>query len=281
MGTADETQVLQCDVFSDTALRGNGLAVVLDGAGLNDAQMMQFAIWTNQAETTFLVPPQHADADYGVRIFSPTREMDFAGHPTLGSCAAWLHAGGVPKVAGQVMQECAIGLVEIDLSGAVPAFVAPPTIIEKANEQEQARIAAALGLIKQDIVGSAHVDNGAAFNVIELRDAQQVLSLDARAVSAPEFRGVAIVGKHPEGAYADYESRNLTPASLMAEDPITGSMNAAIAVWLKSQGRLNSDIVIAQGTAIGREGRVFVSNRGDDVMIGGATAIVIDGTVHI
>ncbi|MBM1632600.1 PhzF family phenazine biosynthesis protein [Sulfitobacter mediterraneus] len=272
---------IQCDVFSDTALRGNGLAVVLDGAGLSDAQMMQFAIWTNQAETTFLVPPQHSDADYGVRIFSPSREMDFAGHPTLGSCAAWLHAGGVPKVAGRVMQECAIGLVEIDLSGTVPAFVAPPTQIDEADLAERDRIAAALGLSDADIAASARVNNGAAFNLIELRSAERVLSLDARAVSAPEFRGVAVLGKHPGGAYAHYESRNLTPASLMAEDPITGSMNAAIAVWLKSQGRLADDIVIAQGTAIGRNGRVFVSNRGADVMIGGATTIVIEGTVEI
>lgn len=272
---------IQCDVFSDTALRGNGLAVVLDGAGLSDAQMMQFAIWTNQAETTFLVPPQHSDADYGVRIFSPTREMDFAGHPTLGSCAAWLHAGGVPKVAGRVMQECAIGLVEIDLSGTVPAFVAPPTQIDEADLAERDRIAAALGLSDADIAASARVNNGAAFNLIELHSAERVLSLDARAVSAPEFRGVAVLGKHPGGAYAHYESRNLTPASLMAEDPITGSMNAAIAVWLKSQGRLADDIVIAQGTAIGRNGRVFVSNRGADVMIGGATTIVIEGTVEI
>lgn len=272
---------IQCDVFSDTALRGNGLAVVLDGAGLSDAQMMQFAIWTNQAETTFLVPPQHSDADYGVRIFSPTREMDFAGHPTLGSCAAWLHAGGVPKVAGRVMQDCAIGLVEIDLSGTVPAFVAPPTQIDEADLAERDRIAAALGLSDADIAASARVNNGAAFNLIELHSAERVLSLDARAVSAPEFHGVAVLGKHPGGAYAHYESRNLTPASLMAEDPITGSMNAAIAVWLKSQGRLADDIVIAQGTAIGRNGRVFVSNRGADVMIGGATTIVIEGTVEI
>ena len=125
------------------------------------------------------------------------------------------------------------------------------------------------------------MNNGAAFNLIELRSAERVLSLDAHAVSAPEFRGVAVVGKHPEGGDADYESRNLTPASLMAEDPVTGSMNAAIAVWLKSQGRLADDIVIAQGTAIGRKGRVLVSNRGDDVMIGGATTIVIEGSVYI
>lgn len=272
---------IQCDVFSDTALRGNGLAVVLDGTGLSDAQMRQFAIWTNQAETTFLLPPQHADADYAVRIFSPTREMDFAGHPTLGSCAAWLHAGGLPKGAGRVVQECAIGLVEIDLTGTVPAFVAPPTQIAKADPVEQARIATALGLTGSEIVASASLHNGAAFTLIELQSAERVLSLDAQAVSPPEFRGVAVFGKHPEGAYAHYESRNLTPASLMAEDPITGSMNAAIAVWLKSQGRLADDIVIAQGTAIGRKGRVFVRNRGADVMIGGATTIVIEGQVEL
>ncbi len=272
---------VQCDVFSDVALKGNGLAVVLDGAGLSDAQMQDFAVWTNQAETTFIVPPVDRAADYGVRIFSPTHEMPFAGHPTLGSCAAWLQGGGVPRAPGRVVQECGIGLVEIDLSGTVPAFVAPPTAITPMDAAERLRICGALGIRAAEVLAAVTLDNGVLRHVIELPDAERVLSLDAAAVSLPAFAGVSVIGRYPAGQTAAFETRNLTPASLMAEDPITGSMNAAIAVWLKAEGRLETDIVIAQGTAMGRLGRVHVARRGADVMIGGQTVIVIEGTVHL
>lgn len=272
---------IQCDVFSDQALRGNGLAVVLDGEGLSAVDMLRFAAWTHQAETTFVLPPKDPRADYAVRIFSPMREMDFAGHPTLGSCAAWLHAGGKAVDPAHVLQECKIGLVEIDHQGTVPAFVAPPTDISKIPPQELARICTALGIAPHEVVASARLYNGTLRHVIELPDAARVLSLDAAAVSLPDFEGVSVMARASQGADTDYETRNLTPASLMAEDPITGSMNAAIAVWLKTLGRLRSDIVIAQGTALGCLGRVIVSRRGADVLIGGHTTIVIEGMVDL
>lgn len=272
---------VQCDVFSDQALRGNGLAVVLDSAGLSTEEMQRFAIWTNQAETTFVLPPRDARADYAVRIFSPTREMEFAGHPTLGSCAAWLHGGGVPHDPGRVLQECRIGLVEIDCTAQVPAFVAPPTEITEIAPFELTRICAALGIAADEVVSSARLYNGTLRNLIELSDAARILSLDATAVSLPAFEGVSVMGRAPAGSEVDYETRNLTPASMMLEDPITGSMNAAIAVWLQGQGRLQEDIVIAQGTAMGRLGRVFVRLCGDEVLIGGHTTIVIEGSVDL
>ncbi|MFK7838281.1 MAG: PhzF family phenazine biosynthesis protein [Sulfitobacter sp.] len=276
-----QRRYMQCDVFSDVALRGNGLAVVLEGAGLSEAEMQRFAIWTGQAETTFLMPPTQAGADYAVRIFSPTREMPFAGHPTLGSCAVWLHGGGVPAEEGRVVQECAIGLVEIDMRGAVPAFVAPPTLIEPMASAERRRICVALGIALDEVRAAVRLDNGVVRNLLELRDAARVLSLDARAVCLPAFEGVSVMGAYPAGSEMAYETRNLTPASLAVEDPITGSMNAAIAVWLKREGRLTRDIVIAQGTALGCEGRVFVRQRGEDVLIGGHTTIVIEGHVDL
>ena len=272
---------IQCDVFSDVALLGNGLAVVLDGAGLDADAMLRLAQWTGQAATTFLMPTTDPRADYAVRIFSATREMPFAGHPTLGSCAAWLHAGGVPQRADRVLQECAIGLVEVVQDGAAPAFVAPPTSIVDMPKAELQRICAALEIDIAEVVNAVQLDNGILRNVIEVGDAARVLSLDASAVSLPAFQGVSIVGGYPTGAEAQYETRNLTPASLAPEDPITGSMNAAIAVWLKKIGRLEQGILISQGTAIGRKGRVFVSRRRDEVLIGGHTTIVIDGTVAI
>jgi PhzF family phenazine biosynthesis protein len=272
---------IQCDVFSDQPLKGNGLAVVLDGEGLSVAQMQAFAQWTQQAETTFLLPPSDKRADYKVRIFSATREMPFAGHPTLGSAAAWLHAGGLPQQKSRVVQDCAIGLVEIDLSGSAPAFVAPPSQISEMAKAEKARICAALGIDPSDVLASVTLDNGAERQLLELKTAVAVLALDANAVSLPVFQGVSVIGRHPDGAEAAYEVRNLTPASLMPEDAVTGSLIAAVGVWLAQTGRLQSDLIIAQGTAMGCAGCAFVSRRGADVMIGGHVCMVIEGEVDI
>ncbi len=272
---------IQCDVFSDQPLKGNGLAVVLDGAGLSDAQMLAFAQWTGQAETTFLLPPEMAGADYRVRIFSATREMPFAGHPTLGSAACWMHAGGVPAHSGRVVQECAIGLVEIDLRGATPAFVAPPTSSQGMDPATQARICAALGIKGKEVRAAVNLDNGVQRHVLELEDAARVLAVDANAVSLPAFQGVSVLGACPAQEDADFEVRNLTPASLMPEDAVTGSLIAAVAVWLRREGRLKRETVIAQGTAMGRKGRAFISQRGDDVMVGGHTCIVIEGEASL
>ncbi len=272
---------VQCDVFSGVALKGNGLAVVLEGAGLSEAQMQAFAAWTQQAETTFLLPPSDHRADYAVRIFSATGEMPFAGHPTLGSCAAWLHAGGVPGNEDVVVQECAIGLVEIDMSGPVPAFVAPETAMAQMPEEERSRICAALGIAPEEVVSAVTLDNGVLRQVIELPDAARVLALDAQAVSLPAFRGVSVMGCHPRQADADYEVRNLTPASLMPEDAVTGSLIAAIGVWLQDSGRLERDVVIAQGTAMGRAGRAVLRPRAGQVLVGGQTRVIIEGTVAL
>lgn len=243
--------------------------------------MQTFAGWTQQAETTFLVPPSDPRADYAVRIFSATREMPFAGHPTLGSAAAWLHVGGVPHAKGWIVQECAIGLVEIDLSGEVLAFVAPPTQVGPMDEVERARICEALGIQLDEVLSAVALDNGVLRHVLELKDAARVLSLDANAVSLPGFQGVSVLGRHAVGADADYEVRNLTPASMMPEDAVTGSLIAAVLVWLRDAGRLDAPVVIAQGTAMGCAGRAYISTRGADVMIGGRSSVVIEGHVSI
>ena len=272
---------VQCDVFSDQPLLGNGLAVVLDSEGLRQTQMQAFAQWTQQAETTFLLPPDDAAADYRVRIFSATQEMPFAGHPTLGSAAVWLHAGGAPKRAGRVVQKCAIGLVEVDLSGGVPAFVAPETLQSPMEAAEHARICAALQIEAKTVQAAVTLDNGVKRHLLELKDAAAVLALDATAVSLPQFQGVSVLGRHAKGAGADYEVRNLTPASLMPEDAVTGSLIAAVGVWLRGEGRLKQPLVIAQGTVMGRKGRAFLSERGGEVLVGGQTAVVIEGVVDI
>lgn len=267
---------IQCDVFSSTALKGNGLAVVVEGADLTPAQMQDFANWTQQAETTFLMPSDRG-GDYRVRIFSATGEMRFAGHPTLGSCAAWLHAGGIPQNEGRVIQDCDVGLVEIDLTGEAPAFKAPQTRIAPMPPQTRNAICTALAIATDEVLNAVQLDNGVLRNVIELSNAARVLSLDAHAVSKPAFNGVSIIGANGAG----YEVRNLTPASLASEDPVTGSLIAAVACWLHGVGRLTAPIVLAQGTALGRQGRAVATPRGNDIWIGGHTSIVIDGHVTL
>jgi PhzF family phenazine biosynthesis protein len=170
---------IQCDVFSSVPTKGNGLAVVVDGDGLSDVDMTNFAAWTNLAETTFLMRPTTADADYKVRIFTPGREMLFAGHPTLGSCASWLHAGGKPKVPGVVRQECGVGLVDVDVSGTVPAFASQKTTVAPLPTEKLQTIANALNLTPDRIVRTALLANGPTWQVLQLASAADVLAADS------------------------------------------------------------------------------------------------------
>lgn len=273
---------IQCDVFSKVSTRGNGLAVVLDGEGLSDETMQRFAAWTNLAETTFLLPPEDPAADYRLRIFTTTRELPFAGHPTLGSCAAWMQAGGEPKEAGTVRQECGVGLVEIDLSGSVPAFVAPPTGVEPLAPERLAEALAALHIDPADVVRSARLTNGPVWDAIELRSADAVLRADASGSSFPAERAIGLIGPHAAGSEADVEVRMLDIGSNVKEDPITGSLNAALACWMRDQGRLDRPYIAAQGTVIGRLGRVYVRPApAGRVMIGGETTILIEGSLEL
>ena len=272
---------VQCDVFTAVPCRGNGLAVVVDAQGLADAEMQAFAAWTNLAETTFLLPPEEPTADYKVRIFTPVREMLFAGHPTLGSCAAWLKTGGVPAEAGVVRQECGVGIVEIHLGGVVPAFVAPPTVVDPLPAESLRAITDVLGIDPTRVLRTARLDNGPVWQVLELASADDVLAVDSSKVRWPEFKAIGLIGAHPKGGECDFEVRMLAPSSGMSEDPITGSLNAAIAHWMQREGRLPSRIVVAQGTVIGRCGRVHITPAADRVLIGGETQIMIEGTLYL
>ena len=274
---------IQCDVFSPVPTQGNGLAVIVDAEGLSDEQLQIFAAWTNLAETTFLLPPEDPVADYKLRIFTPTREMLFAGHPTLGSCAAWLHAGGVSKQDGLVRQECGVGIVDIDISGSSFAFVAPSTKIQPLPDQQLQAIIAALEISPGSIRHTALLNNGPVWQVLHLETAAQVLALDSSLVKWPEFKSIGLIGAHPPGSECDFEVRMLAPSSGMSEDPITGSLNAALAHWLYAEGRLTSDITVAQGTMINRHGRVSIRPDidTDKIFIGGDTHIIIDGHVTL
>ena len=275
---------IQCDVFSPVPTQGNALAVVVDGDGISEESMQRFAAWTNLAETTFLLPPDDPATDYKIRIFTPAREMPFAGHPTLGSCAAWLHTGGVPREHGVVRQDCAIGIVEIHMVRANEfAFVAPPTAIEPMNADHAEAIIEALEIPREEVLHTVQLDNGPIWQVLQLKSAQTVLAVDSSRVRWPAFKAIGLIGAHPSEHECDYEVRMLAPSSGMSEDPITGSLNAAIARWMHAQGRLAQTTNIAQGTNIGRCGRVSIrsTSESETIRIGGQVHILIQGHVEL
>ncbi len=280
----------QVDVFTDRAYYGNPLGVVLDGTGLSQEQMQHFTNWTNLSECTFLLPPAHADADYKVRIFCPGRELPFAGHPTLGTCHAWLEAGGKPKAA-HIVQECGVGLIKIkrDVASGRLAFAAPPLIKSgPLDEADVALIARGLKIDRSDIVAHAWCDNGPKWRGVMLRSADQVLALqpDATVLAGLDIgvvgpRGkVGVVGAQTTGDETQFEVRAFFPGNNgMTEDPVTGSLNAGIAQWLIGAGLAPTRYVAAQGTAMARAGRVHVVQEGADIWIGGASVTCIDGKV--
>jgi PhzF family phenazine biosynthesis protein len=278
----------QVDVFTAVAYKGNPLAVVLDGAGLTTEQMQHFTNWTNLSECTFLLPPTDANADYKVRIFCPGRELPFAGHPTLGTCHAWLEVGGKPK-GEYIVQECGIGLVKIKRDDARLAFAAPPLIKSGAlDETDVQLIARGLGVSRSDIVAHAWCDNGPNWRGVMLRSVDQVLALkpDAAVLAGLDIgvvgpRGkVGVVGAQTESNETQFEVRAFFPGNNgMTEDPVTGSLNAALAQWLIGAGIAPARYVAAQGTALAREGRVHVSQEGADIWIGGASVTCVDGKV--
>jgi len=271
----------QLDVFSAVPLKGNPLAVVHAAQGLDEATMAAFARWTNLSETTFLLPPADPAADYRVRIFTPGGELPFAGHPTLGSCWAWLAAGGVQRQAGVVVQECGVGLVPLRRAAGRLAFAAPPLRRTGAlDETLLQRIAAALGLARDDIRHHQWVDNGPGWCAVMLRTAAQVLAVRPDFAVLGDLK-LGLVGVQPPGHERQFEVRAFVPGLGVPEDPVTGSLNAGLAQWLIAAGLAPPVYVAGQGTALGRDGRVFVEQQGDTVWVGGDVVACIEGEVSL
>ena len=269
----------EVDVFSAVPLRGNPLAVVHDAQGLEEARMAAFARWTNLSETTFLLPPTDPAADYRVRIFTPQRELPFAGHPTLGSCHAWLAAGGVPRTPGTVVQQCEVGLVRVRVDGERLAFAAPPLRRTGPLEDELlGRIVAALGIARDAVLDHQWVDNGPGWAAVRLGSAAEVLAVQPDWAA---LRGIhlGVVGPHPAGADAQYEVRALIGAGY--EDPVTGSLNASLAQWLIGSGTAPERYVAAQGTCLQRSGRIELARIDGQVWVGGASVLCVRGEVTI
>jgi len=264
----------QVDVFGGEPCSGNPVAVVLGAEGMTDGEMQRFARWTNLAETTFVLPPTKPEADYRVRIFTPVLELPFAGHPTLGTCHAWLEAGG--EAGEEIVQECDAGLVRIRRDGERLAFAAPRMVRSgPASEGDRAKVAGALKLEPDELLAVEWVDNGPGWITARLESPERLLELRP----GPLEFDLGAVALYPPGSEAAIELRAWAPVNGMAvEDPVTGSLNASVAQWLLADGRLTAPYLAHQGTAIGREGRIQVSEGDGEIWIGGGTETVVAGT---
>ena len=308
----------QVDVFTDQAYFGNPLAVVLDGTNLDDAAMQRFAAWTNLSETTFLLPPTDASADYRVRIFTPDRELNFAGHPTLGSCHSWLQAGGQPHHQDFVVQECKVGLVKIrrqriegvDTGRQRQAFAAPRLTRSPISPVLLAQIAAALGLTAKQITAAQNLNNGLVWLGLLLDSPETVLQItpDYQALGKLDVH-VGIAGVYPPdgqpqlisrasrearafdaappdndaaGFKPDVEVRGFVGSTRGYEDPVTGSLNASLAQWLMAEGYAPERYLASQGVCLGRAGQVHLErDASGQVWVGGETVTCIDGSVTL
>lgn len=279
-------QFKQIDVFGNQPWRGNPVAVVLDADGLATEQMQAFTRWMNLSETTFVLPPTSDHADYRVRIFTLAHELPFAGHPTLGTCHAWLEAGGKPRRPDRVMQECGAGLVPVK-RGEGLAFAAPPLLrsgaVETAFTQELANV---LGIDHGEIVDARWVDNGPGWVGLLLESAEAVLAVepDFSRYTGSEELNIGLAGPCPEGFDCAFEIRAIfsDEHGQETEDPVTGSLNASLAQWLIATGRAQAPYVASQGARLGRQGRPRIDQDADDtIWVGGDTRTCINGEVAL
>jgi PhzF family phenazine biosynthesis protein len=274
-------EFVEVDVFTDRPYFGNPLAVVLDGEGLTTEEMQRLAHWTNLSETTFLLRPSSPEADYRVRIFTTARELPFAGHPTLGSCRAWLQHGGVPRNPNRVVQECALGLISLRSDETGRFSFAAPELLRSGplDDATMIEVVSALGIERNSIVDSAWIDNGPGWLGVLLNSAEDVLAINP---TNTELK-IGVIGPYQPGSPFAYEVRAFFGVgSSIWEDPVTGSLNASAAQWLIGTGRFTPPYVVSQGTALGRAGRVYVSADADDqVWIGGDVSTCVTGVVEL
>jgi PhzF family phenazine biosynthesis protein len=275
----------QIDVFTAEPYRGNPLAVVLDGSDLSDAQMQRFARWTNLSETTFLLPPQHGQADYRLRIFTPGGELPFAGHPTLGSCHAWLEGGGRPRQPEVIVQECQVGLVRLRREGSRLAFAAPPLRRSAPDPRILSQVLTALGLRTEQVLAAQVLDNGPVWLGLLLEAPAAVLAIapDHKALEQLGQKvGVAAIHGGAGEAGPHLEVRGFAAPMGIPEDPVTGSLNASLAQWLIEDGLLPPRYIAAQGTCLDRAGRVHLErDAADQVWVGGESVTCISGSVRL
>ncbi|KAF2415711.1 PhzF family phenazine biosynthesis protein [Microbacterium sp. B35-30] len=274
----------QVDVFGQGPTRGNPVAVVLEADGLDDETMRQFSVWTNLSECTFVLPPTNAGADYRVRIFSLNTEIPFAGHPTLGTARAWLDAGGMPADPTVVVQECDAGLVPVRIDGSMLTFTAPPRTRSGPVDDELLKtLTSILGIDGSQVLDAEWLDNGPGWVGLLLDGADTVLGLRPDASHHPGRWDIGVLGLHRRSSDVAVEVRAFFTEGEepLREDPVTGSLNAAAAEWLIASGRLTAPFVAAQGTAMGRQGRVHITSENEQVWVGGHADVILTGSVLI
>lgn len=274
----------QVDVFGVEPCTGNPVAVVLDADDLDDVELRRFSVWTNLSECTFVLPPTAAGADYRVRIFSLESELPFAGHPTLGTARAWLDAGGTPATSGIVVQECGAGLIPVRIDDERLAFAAPPRLHSGPVDGDTVTaVTAVIGVEPDHVVDAEWLDNGPGWVGLLLDSAATVLALRPDASRHPGRWDIGVIGPHDPGSEARFELRAFftSGAQPLREDPVTGSLNAAAAQWLLSEGRVSGAYVTAQGTAMGRRGRIHITPEGDTVWVGGRADVVLSGIATV
>jgi PhzF family phenazine biosynthesis protein len=269
----------QVDVFSPTAYLGNPVAVILDAEDLEDTEMQRIARWTNLSETTFVLPPTTREADYRLRVFTPGGELPFAGHPTLGSAHAWLEQGAIPRVPQRLVQQCDAGLVEVRRRGGLLSFAAPPTRRSGAIEEGYLQqIVGAFGIDRNHVLAHQWVDNGPGWAVVRLATAQQVLALEPDLSRIPDAM-VGAIGAYPAGSDHAFEMRTFAPAVGVPEDPVCGSMNAAVGQWLTRTGAVSGSYRVSQGRRLGRAGDITITPDPDGTLwVGGITNTLFRGT---
>lgn len=276
---------LHVDVFGAEPFLGNPLAVVVDAENLPTAEMELITRWMNLSECAFLLPPTDPAADYRVRIFTLRGELPFAGHPTLGSCHAWIESGGEPRQASGITQECGAGLVDLRLRDDGYAFRAPDLV--RSGPVDPAivgQLATVLGIEIDQVMDSQWVDNGPGWVALLLADAATVLSLE------PDFGrytgagglDIGVVGPHLDRPDLAYEVRAFfsNDHGGMVEDPVTGSLNASVAEWLLATGRVTAPYVASQGTALGRRGLIGIDQDSSGVWVGGSTTTITRGEIE-
>ena len=269
------------DVFGEKPFSGNPLAVIALPEDRDIATLQRITRWLNLSETAFLLPPTVPSADYRVRIFTLDRELPFAGHPTLGSCHAWLAMGGIPKDANVVVQECGAGLIKVRQSAQGLAFAAPPLIRSGPVDADKlAEACSVLGIRIEDVAGAQWIDNGPGWLGLRLASAEAVIAVEP-ARSHKARIDIGLVGLHPEGHPHAYEVRAIfsDPYGALIEDPVTGSLNASVAQWMLGEGLVGPHYTATQGTRLGRDGRITIESVGAGLIwVGGKTATLFAGT---
>lgn len=275
-----ERKFRQVNVFSADSCQGNPVAVVLDAEGLDDEALRRFSVWSNLSECTFVLPPTVPGADYRARIFSLNTELPFAGHPTLGTARAWLDAGGTPATPGVVMQECGAGLVPVRIDGDRLAFTAPERL--RSGPVDPATLTDLIGILgidREQVVDAEWLDNGPGWVGLLLDSARSVLDLRPNASMHPGRWDIGVIGPHEPGSETAFELRAFFTEGEepLREDPVTGSLNAAAAEWLIATNRAAAPYLAAQGTAMGRQGRIHISSDNDKLWVGGRATVVLSG----